>query len=343
MKKSNTKLTLFFHVMVWVVLFSLPYLLSSGEQQILTKVFAYSWIPLFFYALIFYINYLRLIDWLLFRKKVLWFILINSALIFLSIWFRNEINDMFFSDFFSRPPRKGNGPPRNMFIYIHIISLIVPLVFSIALKTTERWVRDETERKEAANFKLQAELQHLRYQLQPHFFFNSLNNIYSLVDISPEQAKTTIHSLSKLMRYLLYEANTELVPLSKEIDFLEKYIELMKLRLSEKTKVNYSFPKITTDIKIAPLLFISLVENAFKHGISAKTENTISFEMDIKANKIIFITKNPNLPKENNDKSGSGIGLQNLEKRLQLLYPNKHKFNGTIKDSNFIASIEIDI
>ena len=344
MKKSNNSLTFFFHVMVWVVLFSLPYLLSSGEQQILIKVFTHSWIPLFFYALIFYTNYLLLIDKFLFKKKTLWFLLINGVLIFFFIWFRNEINDLFFSETFSRPPpKKGNGPPLNMFIYIHIISSIVPLVFSIALNTTERWVRDEAIRKEAVNFKLQAELQHLRYQLQPHFFFNSLNNIYSLVDISPERAKTTIHSLSKLMRYLLYEANTELVSLSKEIDFLEKYIELMKLRLSEKTKVNYHFPKISSDIKIAPLLFIALVENAFKHGVSAKTENTISFEMNIIANRIFFMAKNPDSPKENSDKSGSGIGLQNLEKRLQLLYPNKYKFNTLIKDSNFIATIEIEL
>jgi LytS/YehU family sensor histidine kinase len=135
----------------------------------------------------------------------------------------------------------ASGPPFKMFIYVQMLLYLAPLLFSIAIKTTKQWVKTETERKEAANIKLQSELQHLHYQLQPHFFFNSLNNIYSLVDISPDQAKTSIHSLSKLMRYMLYETNMELVPLSKEIDFMEKYIDLMKLRVSDKTKVSFEF------------------------------------------------------------------------------------------------------
>lgn len=343
MKKGSNKFVLFFHIMVWVVLFSLPYLLSSGEQQMLTKVFTHSWIPLIFYALIFYLNYLGFIDWFLFRKKILWFVLINAVIICCSIWIRNEVIAMFFSDAFPKPPENGKGPPPKMFLYIHIISFIVPLVFSIALKTTERWVRDEAERKEIANYKLASELKYLRYQIQPHFFFNSLNNIYALVDVFPEQAKLTIHSLSKLMRYLLYETNTDVIALSKEIDFITKYIELMKLRLTENTEVVYNFPDTNTEIKVAPLLFISLIENAFKHGVSAKTKSTISFKMLTEGNKITFITKNPNFPKSDNDKSGSGIGLQNLEKRLQLLYPNKHEFNTGIKDNKFIATITINI
>lgn len=343
MNKSGNKLVVVFHLMVWTVLFSLPYLLSYEQQHVLTKLILYSWIPLLFYGLIFYINYFKLIDSFLFKKKTLLFILLNAVIICASIWFKNEINTLFYSDAFRTPPENGNGPSPKMFLYIHLVSFIVPLVFAVALKTTERWVRDEAERKEAANYKLESELKYLRYQIQPHFFFNSLNNIYALVNIYPEQAKQTIHSLSKLMRYLLYETNTELIALSKEIDFIKKYIELMKLRLAENTNVSYNFPEKNTAIKIAPLLFISLIENAFKHGISAKQINSISFEMTVKEDSILFVAKNPNVPKAESDKSGSGIGLQNLEKRLKLLYPNKHKFNTTIKEDYFIASIEINI
>ena len=251
--------------------------------------------------------------------------------------------DIYFNDIINKTANKdGNRPPFKMFIYIQMLSYMAPLLFSIALKTTQRWIKTEAERKEAANFKLQTELQHLHYQLQPHFFFNSLNNIYALVDVSPDQAKTSIHSLSKLMRYMLYETNVELVPLSNEIDFMKKYIDLMKLRVTDKTVVNYSFPDKETGIKIAPLLFISLIENAFKHGVSATKESLISISMTCDNNTILFKIENDNFPKKTDDKSGSGIGLQNLEKRLKLLYVGKHSFKAIVEENRFKATLKIE-
>ena len=331
----------FFHLMVWGVLFSLPYLLSTGQSQVLINVFAHSWVPLVFFAFIFYANYLLIIDRFLFKKKIIVFVIINALLITVSIWLRDAINSVFFQEIFTTP-KNNNGPPRQFFIYLQLVSLLVPVVFSIALKTTERWIKTEAERNEAANIKLQSELQHLRYQLQPHFFFNSLNNIYSLVDVSPEQAKTTIHSLSKLMRYLLYETSTEKVALTKEIDFLKKYIDLMTLRLMETTKVVYKFPTEETNIQIAPLMFISLIENAFKHGVSANKESLINIEMTTQNNIVNFKIDNYNFPKKDSDKSGSGIGLQNLEKRLQLLYPYAYSYQKSINNDIFTVELKIE-
>jgi len=272
-------------------------------------------------------------------------VILNILLIALFIYLKEQIEDTFFQEFTRKKVTDTNettGPPLKMFIYIQMLSYMAPLLFSIAVKTTKRWVKTEAERKEAANFKLKSELQHLHYQLQPHFFFNSLNNIYALVDISPDQAKTSIHSLSKLMRYMLYETNVELVSLSKEIDFLKKYIDLMKLRVSDKTKVAYNFPSEETGIKIAPLLFISLIENAFKHGVSASKESEITIEMNIENKTVLFTIENDNFPKETDDKSGSGIGLQNLEKRLQLLYSDKHQFKTELNDNRFSVHLEIE-
>jgi LytS/YehU family sensor histidine kinase len=182
----------------------------------------------------------------------------------------------------------------------------------------------------------------LHYQLQPHFFFNALNNIYALIDVSPEQAKTTIHSLGKLMRYMLYDTNVELVPLSKEIEFMKKYIELMRLRISEKTQINSSFPMEHTETKVAPLLFISLIENAFKHGVSANKESVINIEMTNENNKVNFKIENDNFPKEADDKSGSGIGLQNIKKRLQLLYADKYNLSHSVNNERFTVNLEIE-
>lgn len=335
--------TVFFHLMVWLVLFSLPYLLSSGQSQEIKKLIIHSWIPLFFYATLFYLNYFVLIDCFLFTKKQWLYLVLNASLILTFIWLNTGIRDHFFSDIFMDKKMDLNKPPKNFFIYIDIISFSVPVVFSLALKTTERWIKTETEHKEAANIKLQSELQHLKYQLQPHFFFNSLNNIYSLVDISPEMAKQTIHSLGKLMRYLLYETNNEKVSLQKEVTFMTNYIELMKLRLTKNTKVRYEFPHLENDLLIAPLLFISLIENAFKHGVSADKTTEIIFKMTVEDNIVFFYSENFNFPKTQNDKSGSGIGLDNLEKRLLLLFPGKHSFVEQIVEDKFLVSLKIEV
>lgn len=343
MNNKNNTVTLFAHVLVWLVLFSIPYILSYGQEQDINRIIAHFWIPLFFYAVIFYLNYFVLIDRFLFPKKIVLFILINLAMIALFITLKEQLENTFFSNLIRKSTKnEDNGPPFKLILYIQILSYMAPLLFSIAIKTTKRWVKTEAERKEADNFKLQSELQHLHYQLQPHFFFNSLNNIYSMVDISPEQAKKSIHSLSKLMRYMLYETNMELVLLSKEIDFMKKYIDLMKLRVSDKTIVSYHFPSEDTGIKIAPLLFISLIENAFKHGVSASKASEINIELSVQDNTVLFTIENDNFPKKIDDKSGSGIGLNNLEKRLQILYPNKYSFTSDIKNNRFFVTLKIE-
>ena len=337
---KNKKITVFLHLLVWFVLFSMPYVLWYGQDQEMNRLIAHFWIPLVLYAIIFYLNYFVLIERFLFTKKTVLFIIINVVLIISFSFFREQIEITFFQDIVRKP--SDSGPPFKMFIYMQMLSYMPPLLFAIAIKTTKRWAQTETERKEAANYKLHSELQHLHYQLQPHFFFNSLNNIYAMVDLSPDQAKKSIHSLSKLMRYMLYETNMELVPLSKEIDFMKKYIDLMKLRVSDKTTVNHRFPSEETGVKIAPLLFISLIENAFKHGVSASKASLININMTCNDKTVLFTIENDNFPKKTDDKSGTGIGLQNLEKRLKLLYADKHNFKTVLKDNRFSVHLEIE-
>ncbi|MCW2118573.1 sensor histidine kinase [Flavobacterium sp. 7A] len=340
---KNNKINIFSHLLIWFILFSMPYVLSLGKSSDLIRTIAHFWIPIGFYAVIFYLNYFVIIDRFLFTRRTLVFIGVNMLLITFFIILKDQIDDSFYRELIKKNEfNKSEGPPFRMFMYIQMLSYLAPLLFAIAIKTTQRYIKTEADHQEAAQFKLQSELQHLHYQLQPHFFFNSLNNIYSMVDISPDEAKKAIHSLSKLMRYMLYETNSELVPLSKETDFLKKYIDLMKLRVSEKTSVSYQFPTEANSIQVAPLLFISLIENAFKHGVSANKESHIKIQMTTHQKTILFSIENQNFPKQSDDKSGSGIGLTNLEQRLKLLYPNKHTFNTLIKDDLFIVQLEIE-
>lgn len=368
--KNNKASLILLHIMTWLVLFSIPYFISLGDFDVLPKIIQRIWTPLFFYASLFYINYFILIDKFLFKKKYFIYFLSNIVLIALFVIITIKLKFLFFDEDFSKitapnfdslppnidrqhsfpegvtppfRPELGFRPRMNLFIYLDSLWFIIPLMFSIALKTFERLKKSELQRKEAEKFKLESELKYLKYQLQPHFFFNSLNNIYSLVDNYPKIAKETIHSLGKLMRYLLYETNTELVSLSKEIDFLKRYVQLMILRSSDKTLISYDFSEVNEIIRVAPLLYISLIENAFKHGISATKTTEINFVITTDSKNIYFKSTNSYYPKGKSDESGSGIGLENLEKRLPLLYDDEYIFESKIENNYFIVSLTLPI
>lgn len=338
------------HLLLWGVFFIFLAFFSpvryreAADTEFIVKSTAL-FIAIFMVA--FYINYFVLIEWLIFHKKILVFVGINILLIALCSW----INDLLRMemprsqhqnpDFFMKPG--GPKPDRFLFVIKMAGPFVLPVVMSVAIKITQHWFKTETEKKEIENKNLESELQHLRYQIQPHFFFNSLNNIYSLIESSPAKAQETVHSLSRLMRYLLYETGNTKVELSKEIIFLKKYIELMDLRLTEKTKVTAAFPPVLNTYEVAPLLFVPLIENAYKHGISGSQPSFIIFEMTISGDTLYFITENSNFPKTDQDKSGSGIGLQNLQKRLQLLYPGRHSFKTEVVNGIFKTQLVIEL
>ncbi|WP_415328417.1 sensor histidine kinase [Chryseobacterium sp. MMS23-Vi53] len=336
LKNKNVEISL--HFLIWLVLFFLPAAFSFGSDADWKDLFRRFWIQLIFLAVVFYANYIYFTKHLFENKKV-WFFLVNLLLILSLIFLKNQITDWL-------EPRRynpnGRRPPAAVFYFMDTLIYMIPVAFSIAINAGKKIQKAEEMKIEADNIKLQSELQHLKYQLQPHFFFNSLNNIYSLIDFDQEKAKHSIHSLSKLMRHLLYKTDVERISISEEVEFLNKYIELMSLRLTDNTKVYTNFPKTIPDMKIAPLLFISIVENAFKHGISATQHSDIYFKMEIIENEIHFTASNSNFPKTDTDKSGSGIGVENLKKRLTLLYPEKHEFHSHLNNGMYIAEVKLD-
>ncbi len=296
-----------------------------------------------FYAIIFYLNYFFLIDEGLFKQRFILFIGINLTLILIFTWVHVEVKEYLNLIY---PVKTIDGSkhipqPTRLFVYKDIISMFIPIIISFAVKTTEKWAKAEAEKKENEKEILKSELQHLKYQLQPHFFFNSLNTIYALIERSPSLAQQTVHDLSKLMRYLLYDTETGKAKLSDEIEFMKQYINLMKLRISDKTIVKANFPSVSDTYLITPLLFISLIENAFKHGVSATQNSEIIFDLIIEGKKITFFAENKNFPKNNNDKSGSGIGMKNLQKQLNISYPRKHTFKTNIENGLFKVMLEV--
>ena len=235
-------------------------------------------------------------------------------------------------------------PPIKQFrIYNYFYTSILICGFSLGLGVLQKLTQNEKERKELEKEKLNSELAFLKNQISPHFFFNTLNNIYSLIGIDTEEAQQSVHKLSKLMRYLLYESEQGESTLSDEIAFMKNYIDLMKLRLSHKVKLSVSLPENITDLRIPPLLFIPFVENAFKHGISYREPSFIDLKMIVEGNQISFLARNSlgtgNQPA---DKQYSGIGLENVKKRLKLLFPDSHQLKIEQTQNEFNVTLKLE-
>jgi sensor histidine kinase YesM len=333
------------HIVGWEFYMLTPLLFSLNEPNGFDSFAFRMWVPMLLSAVLFYANYLLLIDRFLFQKKIIQFIFINLLLIIVT----SIASDIFLSLVHPFEPNFAFGPkrpPKIFFLGRHNLSLLFIVSISVAIRTTGRWYSTETQRKNLENENLKSELNNLKMQLNPHFFFNTLNNIYSLIQSSPEKAQESVHRLAKLMRYHLYETNEEYVFLAGEVEAMNNYIALMKLRLTSSVEIETLFLIENSQIKIAPLLFIPLIENAFKHGISSTSKSTIKILFEEKNNFVNFETINTNAPQTlviDKEKEANGIGLENLQKRLLIIYPKRHTFETRIEDDIFRIKVTIEL
>lgn len=201
--------------------------------------------------------------------------------------------------------------------------------------------RDRERQKIIDQRNLEQQMEYLKYQVNPHFFMNTLNNIHALVDIDPERAKTTIVELSKMMRHILYEGSKKLIPLTREVEFLNLYVQLMRLRYTRKVHINVDVPPQLPELKLPPLMLIIFVENAFKHGISYREESFIDIKLRVENKRLLFSCCNskPTQVQRTNEKGG--MGLQNVRQRLELLYDNDYTLD--INDGEKTYEVKLDI
>jgi two-component system LytT family sensor kinase len=228
--------------------------------------------------------------------------------------------------------RKTVGFPFETFIPTVILLLIG---FGTTISFIHKWQSEVLLRQKYEQEMVSTELSFLKAQINPHFFFNTLNNIYSYTLTDGDIARTAITNLSKMMRYVLYDSQNGQVFLSKELNFLNDYIELMKLRLTEKTIVRCEFPEQINEAILSPMLFLPLVENAFKHGTSNVEHGFITVKLHQRENEIELIVKNTIFGKQRqNLEPSNGIGLANTQRRLDLLYPGKYVLSTGININN---------
>lgn len=228
---------------------------------------------------------------------------------------------------------RGPHPPRLVppFIFggretVSFIVMVLLLGLNVATKYFYRSAGVRKRMKALENENLQQQLEYLKYQVSPHFLMNTLNNIHALVDIDPEEAKHTIEVLSQLMRYLLYEGDKSLVPLQREVDFIGHYVDLMRIRYANDVQIDVDLPRQLPKVMIPPLLLITFVENAFKHGVSYEHPSFIEVRVEPTDDGGICFSCRNSMKSTVDDKPG-GVGLRNATKRLRLLYGDTYRLS----------------
>lgn len=334
---------------MWLIMIFAPILFRNTTDSLTWEVALRPLDILVLVFILFLINRFFLVPKLLFKKKTITYFASVITLIavftmgFLFFQPKDMLGPMHERQNNRRmppPPSNQFSPNRNQnlppmpnrpeqalppFINLLIFSFLI-IGFDTGLRVSFEWAKSEKEKEELEKENVENLLEMLRHQVSPHFFMNTLNNIHTLIDISGETAKDAVMKLSKMMRYLLYETANDTTTLQKEAEFIESYVELMKLRVSEKVDIQVNLPTQVPNKNLPPLLFTSFIENAFKHGVSYQKASFIYIKLKVDGDRLILDVKNSQ-GAISYDEEGSGIGLQNVKKRLNLLYQNNFILN----------------
>jgi hypothetical protein len=361
-KIRNTEIALI--SLVWVVLLVIPILFREDNNSPIWRSINNQLEVLIPVMLLFLLNRFILVPFFLFKRKLALYVVSLPVMLFIlsygSYYYDTKINfpqDKLQdnniqehrkpenpleqgSDQRNRPQNKQRQP-RPVPPFANVIVLSVLLIgFDTGMRSGLRWIEAENEKVMLEKANVANQLALLRNQVSPHFFMNTLNNIYSLIESDKEKSKQALMKLSKLMRYLLYENQSGKVPLSKEFDFIRNYIDLMKLRFANEVEIKLVMPETYTDFEIPALLFISYIENAFKYGTSYQHKSRIEAIFRIDNEQLIFsCTNSKNVFSEKN--SSGGIGLQNSRQRLELLF--KDNYTLSIQDNDDTFSVQLVI
>ena len=338
----NKRIQILIHVAVWLVMFLSPMMFINHGRGITSSQFlVMCTVPLSF-IVVFYMNYLWLTPHHFTRGHHRFYLLVNVVVIvILGIWVHlwvTYMHTLYDPDF-----RETDHWLTIGFILRDIFNLTIAAAVATTIRLAMRWQKAETARKDAEAAQMDAELSNLRSQINPHFLLNTLNNIYALTAFDQSKAQDAIQELSKMLRYILYDCQQPMVPLKDEVSFLENYVNLMRLRLPETVEVTFQSSVVNPQMAVAPMVFISLVENAFKHGISPTEPSFVHIDIQADQQQITCDISNSNHPKTAADHSGHGIGLQQVQRRLELAYPKRYTWQRDVTDDGKVYHSRIAI
>jgi len=352
-KSKNTVITVIIHILIWGV-FGLIYFSPPLNWNIAVpyQLWIKQGIILSLLVVAFYVNALVLVPKFVLKNRIgLYFIIVTSivAIILLLNVYADEllnIRQLMEAAFHKKGPPKHRGGRDHGWDFALLAMTALVLGIGTSMTAIQKWQKDKQLHQEKEQERVTSELSFLKAQINPHFFFNTLNNIYALTHVNAEVSRKAIHQLSRMMRYVLYDTQNSTTLLSQEIAFIKDYIDLMKLRLTDVVKIDFSTPAALKDMKIAPMIFLPFIENAFKHGVSATQPSYISITVNqhhttIELNVVNTIIKEQN----NNLEEGSGIGLNNTRRRLDLLYPGKYTLliNESTAENAYLVNLTLNL
>lgn len=321
------------YLMVWMVIILVPVLNSKMLEEVHVSLenILIAWLKIAPYLLIFIIHNSLIAPRLLLRKhRYVWYLVVNLLTI-TAVFSLVAIYEKYAP--YDTEPYILNGKASftDLAIYWNILLGFFMTGLNMGIKLLYRSLRDEQQMEELKRQNLQAEMDYLRYQINPHFFMNTLNNIHALIDIDTEYAKSAVIELSKMMRYVLYESGSETISLKKDIQFIENYIELMRIRYDSSIDICLDYPAtIPNKVAIPPLLLIVFVENAFKHGVSYNHASFIHIRIGYRDDAVTAVISNSR--HEKSRPGTTGIGLENVKRRLALIYQDNYTLS--IDDSD---------
>ncbi|MEP7144457.1 MAG: histidine kinase [Ferruginibacter sp.] len=330
-----------YHLLFWILYYFFLCVVFYNAYQIHDFTFYVQFILFMpFSAALVYVNFYILIPYLLTRRKYFYYALL-LALALLATAFIDQLLKQLYAHSGSKWfAFTADLNFQNLFL--EVTGLFYLTGFTTAVKLLKIWIQNQQLMKEREKQYLETELNFLKSQIQPHFFFNTLNNLYSLTLKKSDQAPEVVLKLSALMSYMLYESNTPKVSLSKEITYLQNYLDLEKLRFGQRLVVNFEMEGQIEEVNIPPMILILFLENSFKHGVK-NTLNKILIEISLKVEDhfLFFTVKNPF--DENISKGYTGIGLKNAKRRLELLYGNNYRLDLSEKQNEFIVSLKMPV
>lgn len=332
---------------VWLLICGFNVLVGSLVASEI-KAWAYIGIPpVICSCALFYLNYCFLIGKYWAKRRFGAFVLLNLAALLLSMLFLYESYIFLFNRLGTLEELPDTVDVRilaGLTSLTYIPSGLFFILISSLIKTSWFWNQSQARLKELENERIKAELDGLKSQINPHFLFNSLNAIYALIDMDSDKAQEATHALSNLLRYVLNEKNEEMVPLDDELKFTQDYIDLMSLRFSsEMLSLKVEMPDDTEGWMIAPMLIMTLIENAFKHGISNTAPSFILILVHISEGRLFATVSNSLFPKKENDPRSGGIGLDNLSRRLELIYGDDASMRVTQEEGAYTTKLEIPL
>ncbi len=323
----------------WLTVSVITLAFSPGDDHS-PNALLFEMICLLFYAMAFYLNILYVFP-KYYEKSKLKYVLASAVLLLFSFFILHHINKLIFW----HPVRRHHGDgwfevfiSLRQLLWLAFIYLI-GTVYSIQNMLNHQIIRN----KEIMEEKLQTELQLLKAQINPHFLFNALNNIYSLTYMKSESAPESVLKLSEMLRYVLEDCTMEKVPVRNEIDYMQNLIGFYKMKSPGKRKIKFTSQIENMDIRIAPMLFIPFIENSFKYSRIEEDKNGyINIDLNETSGKVVFTIEN-SIFSARKIMNGSGKGIMNVQQRLEIIYPGKHRLTIDEKEGNYSVKLEIDI